>query len=216
MADVAEFLDDLGSAADFVTYAERQEASLKGPQGSGPRGAANTRREVLNTLTNFFGTETGKRYLVVLGDEVSVVDFRHFFAAAAEALDSGMSRSKPGIALGGSARSAMLLGLAKEMGQCIEELPGWSRGKRWQSCFSSEDLGSNRLGAAFGAELLRAESEASMAAFHSLLWEFLQDRQPVQAARVVSIVPASKLVVAKEAVLALLRGLHALVESEAW
>ena len=158
-----KFVKELGTADDFVQHVASREAALK------------LRAELLADLSKFFQTSSGRRYLLVEGDGAVVIDFRHFFASMAESYNSTMSRQAFGVALGGNPGQTVLLGVTNEISQCMSEAVAM----KMNSCFSREDLGSNRLGAAFGELLRRRESENSRLLVSQHLRSYLNSLKPV-------------------------------------
>lgn len=164
-ADLEKFGKELGTLDEFVRHVESLEFD-------NPSVGALFDRLIRGD--GFFHTAGQKRYLLIKGDRVGVVDFRHFFAAAAESYNSGQSR-KSNLRLGGSPGATMLLGVANELAQCVEE--GWHR--QLNSCFSKEDLGTNRLGAGFGEYVKVQEAQGSQVKVSEHLRWYLTIRQPV-------------------------------------
>jgi hypothetical protein len=165
--NLGKFVAQLGTAADFVNHVKAREAALK------------TKSALITELADFVQTSGGRRYLLVEGDSALVVDFRHFFAAMAESYSSEKSR-RIGVALGGSPGSTVLLGVANEVSQCVSE--GIER--KLNSCFSREDLGSNRLGADFGERLRIKDAEATRLPVSQHLGKYLDSLKPVAPERV--------------------------------
>jgi hypothetical protein len=159
---LTKFLTQLGTVDDFVDHvaqAERNYTSLTA---------------ALDSLSNFIGTSSGKRYLLLEGDRVGVIDFRHFFAAAV-ASHNGLALGSGGARFGGSPGETLLLGVGNEIRQCVDEA---SR-RAMNSCFSGEDLGSNRLGADFGELVTVQVSMASTKSLSQLLRDYLAALRPV-------------------------------------
>jgi len=155
-----KFQAKLGTVDDFVHHLQRLEHAHSHFAG------------VLAAVSNFHETPRGTRYLLIT-PAPHVIDFRHFFAAAAEA--HGAAKSRPaGLPLGGSRGEAMLLGVANEIGQCIDE----ATRLELNSCFAAEDLGSNRLGAEFGRSVAVAGSEASRRPVSRQLRDYLERLSP--------------------------------------
>ena len=188
--NLAKFVAELGTAEDFVQHVAGVEATRS------------SRGDVLEGLSDFFGTSGGKRYLLVQGDKVGVIDFRHFFAAAGESYNSAKS-AKSGLKMGGSPGKAVLLGVGNEVAQCMSEA---YEGK-FNSCFSKEDLGSNRLGAEFGELVKVKEAEASTQKVSQLLRAYLAKSQPVGPDKVSSIKTAGRWDQALEALAAIVAGI---------
>lgn len=188
---LAKFVSELGTLDDFVNHVAALEQS----------GASTA--NVMDQLTNFFNTNSGMRYLLVAGDKVGVIDFRHFFAAASESYNSGRSTATLNRRLGGSPGAAMVLGVVNEIVQCFGE----AAALKLNSCFSFEDLGSNRLGAGFGELVKVRESEGSTQPVSQLLRGYLVKSRPVTQDKVNSIRTPGRLDVAKEFLFALLAGI---------
>lgn len=189
--NLTKFVAELGTLDDFVRHVAALEATRS------------SNSAVLAGLTDFFGTAGHKRYLLVKGDKVGVIDFRHFFAAATESYNSGQSRGKLGIALSGSPGQTVLLGVGNEIGQCVSEALAW----KLNSCFSQEDLGSNRLGAGFGEMVKIREAEADRRKISQLLREYLTRSQPLPPDKVNSIKTSGRWDVALEALAAIVAGI---------
>lgn len=189
--NLTKFVAELGVPDDFVRHVAAAEAGR------------NSNATVMDGLGNFFRTTGGRRYLLVKGDKVGVIDFRHFFAAASEAYNSGPSRKEFGVGLGGSGGLTVLLGVGNEIRQCIGEAMAW----KLNSCFSPEDLGSNRLGASFGELVKVRESEMSRQKISDQLAAFLAARQPLGLAAVQPIKTAGRWDVALETLAAVVAGI---------
>ena len=160
--NLAKFASEIGTAEDFVGHVIAREAVNR------------TREALITDISEFVRTSSGRRYRMIQGDNALVIDFRHFFAAMGESYSSARSRPS-GIALGGTEGSAVMLGVANELVQCTAETLAW----KLNSCFSSEDLGSNRLGAAFGERLRIRDAEASRLPVSQQLRSFLASLKPV-------------------------------------
>ena len=189
--NLSKFVSELGTLQDFVQHVAMLEASQK------------TTSALMSGLIDFFGTSGRKRYLLVEGDKVGVIDFRHFFAAATESYNSGQSIGKLGVSLGGTPGQAVLLGVGNEIGQCVSE----AIARKMNSCFSSEDLGSNRLGAGFGEYIKVREAEASKQKVSQLLQEYVSKLQPVAPAKINSIKTSSRWDLALETLTAIAAGI---------
>jgi hypothetical protein len=157
MKNVQKFVSHLGNVEDFVEYFKTLELSPRAEQAT--------------QLSNFFETRTGKRYMIVsMSDGISVIDFRHFFAAMSfDALGAQIN----GFTKGNS--PILMLGIANELRQCLDEIPKW----KINSCFSPEDLLSNRLGAEFAEILIMKNAERSKTSKSDLLKTFLYGLHPV-------------------------------------
>jgi hypothetical protein len=160
-----KFVKELGHVADFVEHLKTLELDK--------------RIDIATQLSDFGGTRTGKRYLLIsISDSIAVVDFRHFFAAMSfDALGGSIS----GIRKGNS--PILMLGIANELVQCLEEIPKW----KINSCFSPEDLLSNRLGAEFAEILNVKKSEHNKNAKSDLLLAFLYNLHPVPPDKVLKL-----------------------------
>lgn len=198
--NLLKFVAELGGANDFVRHV------------AGLESGRNSVQTVMRGLDDFFETATGQRYLLVRGDGVGVIDFRHFFAAASEAYDSGRSRARLGVGLGGSPGQTVLLGLGNELGQCVSETLAW----KLNSCFAAEDLGSNRLGAAFGELVKVRQAEGSSQTVSALLAAYLAGLQPAPVETLQTIQTAGRWDVALEALTAFVAGLGDLLLPRAY
>ena len=131
-----KYRDQLGIKSDFVTFLRDAERKNKDMIST------------IDSISDFSETAQGKRYYLSTLPP-GVIDFRHFFAAFAEAY-SGRRTNGFGRGVG----NTLMLGLANEVFQCLDEA---SRA-HLNSCFAREDLGSNRLGAAFAREVTILQS----------------------------------------------------------
>lgn len=198
-ASVGKFLGEMGTMEDFVKHVADEERRH-------PDWAA-----TLGTLMRFFHTARGRRYLMIRNPE-AVVDFRHFFAAAAESFMAGMSRDRFTVGLGGTRGDTLLLGVINEVDQCLSEMDQ----AHFNSCFAREDLVSNRLGAEFGRALKIERSQRSTSTMATLLQRFLLVRQPVRATIVEHVTAPTRASVAKEGFIALFLGIYDLVVPDAY
>lgn len=155
-----KFQTQLRPVSDFVEYVRKLEVEKR------------STATILEAVSNFTGTSSGGRYLLIR-NAPGVIDFRHFFAAASEAHGAKFSR-QAATPIGGGRGDALLLGVANELSQCVDELLR----QRLNSCFSPEDLGSNRLGAEFGRSLLISAAENSRASVSQQLQTFLAKLAP--------------------------------------
>ncbi|MEX0285127.1 MAG: peptidoglycan-binding protein [Paracoccaceae bacterium] len=135
-AALKKFYGSLGSIGDFVNHLRELEMTSSGIH------------ETVGKLKGFSKTRGGSRYYITTS-QPRVVDFQHFFAAFIQAYDGRMAF---GFARGPG--NAMALGVALEISQCVRK----ALGSEIDSCFSPEDLGSNRLGAHF-ANYVRNEQD---------------------------------------------------------
>lgn len=95
----------------------------------------------------------GQRYLFLSKGSVPILDGRHFFAAMCQELSGEMYFAITGH--DGNRINTLLLGIGNELNQCVQE----TMTKRFNSCFSPEDLGTNRMGYEF-AQLVRSSQLA--------------------------------------------------------
>jgi len=198
--EMQKFTTYLGSERDFILLASRLEAKSK------------STGDTLQKLREHFKKVSVKRFMLVTGDDVGVIDFQHLFGAAWESYNSGISRSNHGVGLGGSPGNSMLLGLGNEIVQCVKP-------SQRHSCFGKEDLGSNRLGAKFGESIKRLESSPGFK-FSFALQKFLTGLRPLHPNLANKISLPSNWQVAKEAFIAIGAGavdvLVSLIESKAY
>lgn len=168
---IKEFIKYLGEINDFVSYIKVLE-----------------KPEEWNKLKNsytggegFSKTPNNKRYLAVKNGPTKIIDFRHFFASMYLTSDGAFNFSTKSV--GGT----LLLGVGQEIKQCFSET-GKSIKETWvseslqykiNSCFSNEDLGSNRLGAQFGEIILKSRSINSKETLASMLFRFLIKLEPL-------------------------------------
>ncbi len=153
--NLRKFRSQVGTAADFVDHLRRLEQTHRDAT------------RLLAAVSDFTATSGGARYLLTTRSP-QIIDFRHFFAAASEAYSGTLSK-KAGAPLGGTRGDALLLGVANELAQCLGE----GIKSKLNSCFSGEDLGSNRLGAEFGRSVAIARAEARPTPVHQQLQAFL-------------------------------------------
>ena len=183
-----KFASELGNVNDFVSYVRRIEATGK-----------------LSRLGDFSGTR-GKRYLLI--KKGGVIDFRHFFTAMIQRLE-GTKPNKvkfPATSEG----TTLLLGVLNEVGQCVSE----GAKLKLNSCFSKEDLISNRLGAKFGENIVISRSQNSKKKVADQLSTFLTNLNPMPASDIRKMQMPTKGDVFLESVGAVLKSLaDALVPS---
>ena len=199
--ELAKFAAQLGTVDDFVNYLSSVETRVGFPQASPGAVIAAAAAFGDNTLPG------GKRYLLVDG---GVVDFRHFFAAAGERVAS--TQSSPiiqGSYLSSSEGKTMLYGLANEIGQCIFE-------ESRASCFSREDMTSNRLGAAFGETIVINSSMMRSTPPSDILKAQLNLLNPVPQAKLDKATSQSRLDVVLEVVFAVATGARDLLIPSAY
>lgn len=191
----------MGSERDFVLLVVRLEAKYKSVG------------DILEQLREHFKNSSVKRFMLVTGDSVGVIDFQHFFGAAWESYNRGLSKSAYGVGVGGGTGKTMLLGLGNEIAQC-------ARPSQMHSCFGQEDLGSNRLGAVFGDVIKRQESQQPSFLLSSALRQYLSKLRPLHPNLANKIRMQSNWKVAKEALIAVAAGaidvLSSLLESKAY
>ncbi len=182
---IAKFAQQLGDVSDFVIYVRGLEKSGK-----------------LGTLSNFVATmpgAKGKRYLML---ESGVIDFRHFFAAMAQRTSGALSKSILGVGAT-NVGDTLMLGVLNEVKQCIGE----AAAKKMNSCFSKEDLHSNRLGADFGELLVIKRAERSVTPVANLLETFLKSKKPMPSSQVQKLRVQGDFEVVGEALSAVLRSI---------
>ena len=160
--NLQKFAAELGGIDDFVFHVRRIESRASSPG------------EVFDELVDFYQTDVGSRYLIVKKDNVSIIDFRHFFAAAGQAFNAALSRQKD-LPFSRGEGNAVLLGVGNEIAQCMSE----AIEMELNSCFSSEDLGSNRLGARWGELVTIQIAEASDTPLYGQLRRYLETLEPV-------------------------------------
>ena len=189
-----EFLKELVSLEEIVGYVAGLEKEKSGSVD-----------DVMKTLADPHwwgipageGSQSFKRYLVVRSKGVGVLDMKHFFAAMVEAYGGFKWRQMTGLPLPGSEARALFLGLMVEAVQCAQRSP---------SCFSAEDLVSNRLGARLGAGLKWTLGSRRSGGLHQEIESFLAGLQPIPASEVKAIRVQSSGRVTLEAISAFLRG----------
>ncbi len=163
---INKFTQQLGNASDFVNHVRLLE-----------------QRGQLNDLRQFPQSATAPRYLMVVKGRVPVIDFKHFFAAMIQHLNGSFAPSMPS-----GEGGVLLLGILNEFAQCGQELIKWEH----DSCFSREDLGSNRLGVEFAEILIIKQAERSSLSVANLLSLFLARLQPIPAREVSKLKLASR------------------------
>ena len=128
-------------------------------------------------MSNFVGTrgQLGPRYLLI--KRGGVIDFRHFFAAMRLRTNGMLNFHST------SEGTTMLLGVLAEVSQCIDEVAI----QKLNSCFSREDLISNRLGARFGEMLIIEQSQAGRKNIAELLFTYLISLEPISASKISKI-----------------------------
>jgi hypothetical protein len=201
---VRKFLARLGTAGDFVGYVKGWEDR------------ASSRRELFDQLSDSCATSTRTRFLIVRRHNVGVIDFRHFFTAAGEAYSA--SRSEGTIGTPSSGKS-LLLGVGSETLQCGEELKRAlhiADAAKIESCFSREDLASNRLGGEFGRLAAIAEAERSPKPVHEQLRGYMHGLWPLSLQDTEKIKMPANMRVALEVLAATLLGLYDVLVPDAY
>lgn len=183
-AELKKFAGRLGAADAFVAHV----AAVEGRHASTSK--------VYAELSTFTQCVSGARYLLLKKDPY-VIDFRHFFAAAAES--AAASLSKGTLPLGGTRGDTLLLGVLNELKQCLGE----GLQSQMQSCFSREDLGSNRLGAEFGRRLKIATAERRNSKISAQLSMFLAGLEPQEPKAISQAAMPGSLHVAREGFVAI-------------
>lgn len=118
-----------------------------------------------------------RRYLFFSRGAVPVLDGKHFFAAVYQELTGEMVNLKD---WGDHRGYTLLMGIGNELKQCLDE----AKARDFNSCFSPEDLGSNRMGYLFARRVIKARERGVSANTPQLLKGFLEERGPVSIARV--------------------------------
>lgn len=154
-----KFVNQLGNPQDFVEHVKKLESTNQ-----------------MALLANFSGTQGGSRYLMVSKGSAPIIDFRHFFAAMSQRLH-GTRINSP---LFKGEGAVLMLGLGNELYQCVDEVAK----TKLNSCFSREDLGSNRLGVEFAEVVTIKRSENSRLSTAELLRLFLAKLEPIPASSV--------------------------------
>lgn len=155
-----KFAASVGTSEDVIRYLQKFQTS------------ATSNRDFMasSVMTDFHRTVNGVRF-VLISKKPWIIDFRHFFASAALSFTGHAKSINPGPGQG----HALALGLANELAQCAEESVRFDM----NSCFSPEDLGSNRLGAEFGELLQIRQAEADERRVYELLRSYLVRLNPV-------------------------------------
>lgn len=166
MRNTQKFDKDLGNIEDFVTFLKALE------ENNG-----------LKSLSDFTGTSTGKRYSMVKKGNAPIIDFRHFFAAASQRLFG----SKINKRIFQEEGAVLILGLGNKIAQCVGEAVKI----KYNSCFSSEDMGSNRLGVEFAEFVNVRRAGNSKAPLSEMLQKFLYALEPLPSNSVTNLVTAS-------------------------
>lgn len=201
MANTEEFIRKLGTKNTFVNYVRN---TVTDNNYSG--------------LRDFESTPDGKRYLLVHKGPTRIIDFRHFFAAMLLVLEG--YHFLPRLDSG----KALMAGVANELIQCTFEIGDTVLDfrNRINSCFSNEDLGTNRAGAEFGDYILRARAEASRAHVADLLSKYLDKFNPLSFEELAKLQKASTVSynsgasVLGELMIAILMGIHDSLISKAY
>lgn len=169
---IIKFVSRLGVVDDFVRHVEYLE-----------------RTDSIHTLSNFQGTESNCIYMLV--KKGGVVDFKHFFAAMTTSLTGRDFPLKESVkkmfpTLHSSLSSAksegnvLLFGLLNELKQCSVELrENYGDVSKLETCFSKEDMYSNRLGASFAESIIISTSENSFSNISTSLKAFLDELGPL-------------------------------------
>jgi hypothetical protein len=186
--NVQKFVHQLGTVDDFVGHVRKLEASTP-----------SSKADLMLNLRDFSGTSDNRRYLIVRKSRISIIDFRHFFAAASEAYVKGNPTP-----LGGRRGDTLLLGLGNEVAQCIDEVTR----QQLNSCFSPEDLMSNRFGAEFGRLVTIRMAENSPKPVSELLAGYLHGLDPQSVQSVQRVKLPSKPGILLEAITAVLIGIY--------
>lgn len=191
----AKFVSRLGVVTDFVSHFAIALEACNGNLGLTFKS---------DEVTDFFSTSSGARYLLVKHDPVRVIDFRHFFAAAALAYNNAQDAP-----LGGSDGKAELVGVGNEIAQCLHEAVRL----KINSCFSPEDLGSNRLGAEFAHKLRQSPVGQSP---EKVLADLLMALTPMLPHTIATAKLQNRWDLFLEALAGILHGLDDLFFPEAW
>ena len=118
-----------------------------------------------------------RRYLFLSRGSVPILDGRHFFAAMYQELTGEMVNLKD---WGDHRGYTLLMGVGNELKQCLDE----ARARDFNSCFSPEDLGSNRLGYLFARRVMKARHAGTSVNTPQMLRAVLEERSPVSVAKV--------------------------------
>ncbi len=173
-----EFSSMRGSAIHFVNYVK----SLESRSVHTAEDAALLDAEVFRILSksSHTGNPHFSRYLLTSTSTAPVIDFMHFFAAAALSYNGTHKGVSKPIATG-TVGNTLLLGLANELAQClIESIPDvFKKENTRESCFSNEDLVSNRVGATFGLLVKRLRTAKSTKSLSKALHEYLAELKPI-------------------------------------
>lgn len=187
MASVAAFIKMQGSQHQFVADFRRFEADKK-----------------LSELPAYY-LSAKNRYLIVTAGPTRIVDFRHFSAAMLLVLEG--YAVLPRLPAGG----ALMAGVANELIQCVGEGYAALRLKQQaKSCFSNEDLGSNRMGVQFGELVQQARVEKREDTVASLLDRYLSRFLPLSDVKLGKLQLNAGSAVAREMLLAVVLGLREL------
>lgn len=160
-----KFVDRLGNPGDFVEYLAKIEMNGN-----------------FKSLGNF---ESKARYLMVKNGQVPIIDFRHFFAFMGQRLYGALIDNP----IFQDEATVSMIGILGELVQCWDEF----RAEKYKSCFSPEDLGSNRLGIDFADCVIDQRSQNPKIAIASLLSIYLAKLEPIPAASVHELKAASVL-----------------------
>jgi hypothetical protein len=196
--NLLKFKRELGTSSDFVEHVRILEGTHK------------DQKQLFEALANFHNTAGGARYLLTARTP-GIIDFRHFFAGAAQAYCAAVSRrlGVPGAAGRGN---ALLLGVANELMQCVDE----ATHRKMNSCFAREDLGSNRLGAEFGKLVIIRKAEASRESVSQLLSGYLVRVAPQPPKAIADVALSGAPAVLAETIAAIVLGLLDAIVPEAY
>lgn len=165
MTNLEEAMDDATDVDGLVTKLAAYEAAMARP-GADRKGSF---QELIDIRE--------RRYLFLSRGAVPILDGRHFFAAMYQELTGEMVNLKN---WGDHRGYTLLMGVGNELKQCLDE----ARARVFNSCFSPEDLGSNRMGYLFARRVLKAREIGVSVNTPQLLRAFLEERGPVSVARV--------------------------------
>ena len=165
-------MTNLEEAMDKATDVDGLVAKLAAYQAVLVRGA--DRKAAFNQLIAL----EQRRYLFLSRGSVPLLDGKHFFAAMYQELTGEMVNV---LERGADHRGyTLLLGIGNELKQCLDE----ARARDFNSCFSPEDLGTNRLGYLFARRVIKARLTGTSVSMQAMLRTFLEERGPVSIARV--------------------------------
>jgi hypothetical protein len=196
-ANVKKFVGELGTVSEFVDIVRGLERQFQRDPYY--------RLRVMQGLFKNGTSAAGNRYLIVrINSGPGVLDMPHFFTIASLSYSKSTQPlgTGGGIEIGGTPGKAILMGVANEMVQCVTE----ATAMELNSCFSKEDLASNRLGMRFAEKVLYLEKSNGRIPVSDLLDQFLNSLDPAPPSAIRQVKLQSNSDVLREAATAIVLG----------